>query len=294
MTNGNSVYKRGVGVNTDITREHGEVVELCANEREFLSDSVRLKFAVADERRARHYLVRGDPFGIDYSNSTQFLEVGYGGALGQLRATLSSRKPIVPKQLPQWQKMILDELAQHGQSVNPEAIGKLRTADNDPIAERGGSIAGVSPEKVSPLMLQWLKEFTAACHRLLLNFHALFCAQLGGDLLYKYEKVRPFAAGSGCLGRLLINSLPMLTGDTPLMVFRLQDREVFSKARNDIRAIQKFLAGKITEKVYCKCGKLATRTGGTAVRTTYCCNTSKEEFPRRWDALRNAGLLAGY
>ena len=101
---------------------------LTERERRFLTESTRIKFFESPEMNQRRGIMRYRNIPtIDYSREDiASARVGYGEVFRQLKKIKELRRPLELDELPDWQKMIVDEHKEYGFACRGEARGVLR------------------------------------------------------------------------------------------------------------------------------------------------------------------------
>ena len=240
----------------------------------FLVESQRIKFLESAEVKQRRGVLQFQNIPtIDYSREDlQKVDVGYAGAFIQMKKIAQSRQPLELDEVISWQKLIVDEQKEYGMACVPAGRGVLRSPDNNFEVSEGNS-GCVPAEKVKGTMAMWVAMLNKAAMKCMLGsgfYHAVNLVEYAAVLLHGFEKITPFAAGNGCLSRMMFNYFTIIMGQ-PLMIFTVDDREVFREARTDPRLMQRYIAGRVRMEIVCRCGDLAPRVQQVQWLDTYRC-----------------------
>lgn len=260
-------------------------MELTDRDIEFLIESQRIKFLESAEVKQRRGVsrYRNIPT-IDYTNpELQKIDVGYAGAFIQLKKIVESRQPLDVDEICSWQKLIVDEQKEYGMTCMPAARGVIRSLKHDFTVSEANS-GHLSSDRVKGSLARWVAMFNQAAMKCMLVsgfYHAVHLVEFAAILLHGFERITPFAAGNGCLARMLYNYFTLLMGE-PLMVFKVDDREIFREARTNPRLMQRYVAERVRDTTVCRCGKLAPRIHQAGFLDTYRCEDchGQQTIPR--------------
>ena len=258
---------------------------LTDREIKFLVESQRIKFLESAEVKQRRGVMQFQNIPtIDYTREDlQKSDVGYAGAFIQMKKIAQSRQPLELDEVISWQKLIVDEQKEYGMACLPAGRGILRSAKNDfEVSE--GNVGCVPAEKVKGTMAMWVAMLNKAAMKCMLGsgfYHAINLVEYAAVLLHGFEKITPFAAGNGCLSRMMFNYFTILMGQ-PIMIFSVDDREVFREARTDSKLMQRYIADRVRTEIVCRCGELAPRVRQVEWLDTYSCPSCKsvQTIPR--------------
>lgn len=259
---------------------------LSERERRFLTESTRIKFFESPEMKRRRGIMRMRNIPtIDYMrDDIAEARVGYAEVFRQLKKIKEIRRPLELDELPDWQKMIVDEQKEYGFTCRGEARGVLRSKRHPLMPESEHHQDAPAPEEVPRLMGQWQRDLkdvilkgriAPAPERL---GHFLRSAP---ELYTRFEAIAPFAAGNGMLSRALVNYLRMVL-DLHILVFLEADREQFRKARTSVPVMRGWLADLSRDETFCQCGELAERVHEVNWTDTYQCGACNQ----RWSVVR--------
>mgnify|MGYP001331855870 CR=1 FL=1 len=259
---------------------------LTDRERRFLTESTRIKFFESPEMNQRRGIMRFRNIPtIDYAREDiASARVGYGEVFRQLKKIKELRRPLELDELPEWQKMIVDEHKEYGFACRGEARGVLRSKRH-PLQPESRHHSDAPPgEEVPRLMGQWQRDLkdvilkgriAPAPNRLAHFLHS------APELYTRLEHIAPFAAGNGVLTRALINYLRMVL-DLPILIFLEAHREHFAKARESVPVMRGWLADLSRDETACQCGALAERVHEVNWTDTYQCAACNH----RWSVVR--------
>ena len=249
-------------------------MSLTEREITFLVESQRIKFLESAEVKQRRGVMQFQNIPtIDYSREDlQKVDVGYAGAFQQMKKIAQTRQPLELDEVCSWQKLIVDEQKEYGMACTPAGRGILRSPKNN-FEVSPGNAGFVAPEKVKGNMAMWVAMLNKAAMKCMLGsgfYHAINLVEYAAVLLHGFEKITPFAAGNGCLARMMFNYFTILMGQ-PIMIFSVDDRETFREARTDSRLMQRYIADRVRMQILCKCGTLAPRIQQVQWLDTYRC-----------------------
>jgi hypothetical protein len=71
---------------------------------------------------------------------------------------------------------------------------------------------------------------------------------------------------------MMFNYFTILMGQ-PIMIFSVDDREVFREARTDSKLMQRYIADRVRMEIICRCGALAPRVQQVQWLDTYRCSS---------------------
>ena len=240
----------------------------------FLVESQRIKFLESAEVKQRRGVLQFQKIPtIDYTRpELQKGDVGYAGAFLQMKKIAQTRQPLELDEICSWQKLIVDEQKEYGMTCLPAARGILRSPKND-FKVSAGNVGHLPAVKVKGTLSMWVAMLNKAAMKCMLAsgfYHAINLVEYAAILLHGFEKITPFAAGNGCLARLLFNYFTILM-DQPILVFSVDDRVVFKEARTDPKLMQRFIADKVRLEITCRCGQFAPRVQQVQWLDTYRC-----------------------
>jgi len=251
----------------------------------FLVESQRIKFLESAEVKQRRGVMQFQKIPtIDYNRpDLQKLDVGYAGAFLQLKKIAQTRQPLELDEICSWQKLIVDEQKEYGMTCIPAGRGVLRSPKND-FKVSPGNVGHLPAVKVRRTLAMWVSMLNKAAMKCMLAsgfYHAINLVEFAAILLHGFEKITPFAAGNGCLSRLLFNYFTILM-EEPIMIFSVDDRVAFKEARTDSRLMQRYIADKVRMEIVCRCGELAPRIQQVEWLDTYRCSKceSLQTIPR--------------
>lgn len=264
-------------------------ITLTERDIEFLVESSRIKFLESDEVKSRKGVMRrqnlptiphGEP-------EKQKADVGYVGAFIQMRRVALSRQPLELEEIAQWQKLIVDEQKEYGMACDPRVRGMYRGPKLEvPLSAGNGEV--VPANQVQQEMIAWGRDFNEAALKCMLAsayYQSIHIVEYAAVLTQRFERIAPFFAGNGCVGRMLFNYFTMLV-KAPVFVFRVADHEAFIEARQSPKAMQSFVAERLRLEAACKCGTLMPRVHTSGWIDSYLCPECKARMSIPRYALR--------
>ena len=263
-------------------------MELSEREIELLRESTRIKFYEGPEIRKRQIVRKEQIPTIEFGRSEIIkAEHGYAEVLRQIKDRAMQRQPIDREDLKNWQRDIVQEQKQYGMSCHPDGVGRYRTSSN-PLKALKTNPGAAAAADVPRLMEDWFVDFFRGATRCMVApsyYDATLVAEVGGTLMRRFEKAAPFAAGNGCLSRVLLTYFCYIV-DQPVVVFTIDDRKRFLRSLSSAKSVQRMIADKLRAEPRCACGNIATRVHHLEWMDTYQCGDCNKIFRLQWNSLR--------
>ncbi len=263
-------------------------MDLSEREIELLRESTRIKFYEGPETRKRQIVRKEQIPTIDFGRSEVVeAEHGYAEVLRQIKDRASQKLPIDRDDLKKWQKGIVEEQKQYGMPCRPDGVGRYRTPSN-PLKALKTNPGAAAADDVPRLMEQWFIDFFMGATRCMLAppyYHIPLIAEIGGELMRRFEKAAPFAGGNGCLSRALLTYFCYLV-DQPVVIFTIDDRKKFLRSLSSAKSVQRMIAEKLRAEPRCPCGNVAARVHHLPWLDTYQCGECNKTFRLQWNSLR--------